>query len=234
MPIRWVIFDAVGTLMRPQPPVARAYWEAGRRHGSGLEEAEVGRRFRAAFADFERSELTGADPGDAAVLQTTEAHESRRWRTIVERVFDDLADCDACFADLYEHFARPAAWEFFADIEPAVRALHARGVAVAVASNFDERLARVLREHPLTPLLRFVLPSSSVGYRKPSRHFFDRVRERAACAPEEMLYVGDEWQNDVQAARNAGISGLHIDRHALESAPGRITDLRQIAGRLRS
>jgi putative hydrolase of the HAD superfamily len=223
-----VIFDAVGTLMRPQPPVARAYWEAGRRHGSGLEEAEVGRRFRAAFADFERSELTGADPGDAAVLQTTEAHESRRWRTIVERVFDDLADCDACFADLYEHFARPAAWEFFADIEPAVRALHARGVAVAVASNFDERLARVLREHPLTPLLRFVLPSSSVGYRKPSRHFFEGVRERAGCETSELLYVGDDWNQDVLAARAAGLSAVQVDRAAVEPATGRVTDLREL------
>lgn len=233
MPIRWVIFDAVGTLMRPQPTVARAYWAAGRRHGSRLSEEEVGRRFHAAFSDFERAELAGADPADAADLQTTEERELHCWRTIVGRVLDDVADRDACFAELYEHFARPSAWEFFDDVGPAVAGLHERSVSMAVASNFDERLVRVLREQSLAPFLQFVLPSSTLGYRKPSRFFFERVRERTGCAAGELLYVGDDRRQDVLAARAAGFSALQIDRHALESGPDCVNDLRQIVDRLK-
>jgi putative hydrolase of the HAD superfamily len=229
MPIRWVVFDAVGTLMHPHPPVARVYWEAGRRHGSQLPEDEVGRRFHAAFAAIDLAELADADP---VAMQTDEERESARWRTIVEAIFDDGADCDACFADLYEHFARPSAWRLFPDAEPAVRLLHERGVSTAVASNFDERLVLVLREQPLRQFMRFVLPSSTLGYRKPSRHFFGRVRERAGCAAGELLYVGDDWKQDVLAARYAGLSALHVDRDAIESPPDGVTDLRQLLDRL--
>jgi putative hydrolase of the HAD superfamily len=232
MPTRWVIFDAVGTLLRPRPSVARAYWDAGRRHGSQLDEVEVGRRFRAAFAAFEQSELAGADPNHAAVLRTTEDHESHRWRSIVANLFDDVIDCGACYAELHRHFAEPSAWELFPDVEAAVRGLHERGVHVGVASNFDERLVRVMRDQSVMPFVRFVLPSSTLGYRKPSRYFFDRVRETAGCPVEELLYVGDDWAHDVLAARNAGLPALHVNRAAIESDPGRVTDLRELLERL--
>jgi len=232
MPIRWVAFDAVGTLMRPHPPVARVYWEAGRRNGSRLPEEEVGRRFHEAFAAIEWADLAGADPADPAALRTSEARESERWRTIVRTVLDDVADGNACFAELYEHFAQPSAWRLFPDVEPAVRALHERGISIAVASNYDERLVRVLRGLPVQPFVRFVVPSSTLGYRKPSRYFFAGVRDRAGCAADELLYVGDDWNQDVLAARNAGLSALHVDRDAVESPADRVTDLRKLVDRL--
>src|SRR5690606_20106058 len=48
--IRAVAFDAVGTLIHPDPPVAAIYEEISRRHGSRLTRDDVARRFRDAFA----------------------------------------------------------------------------------------------------------------------------------------------------------------------------------------
>src|SRR5262245_9689568 len=47
--VRAVLFDAVGTVLYPNPPAATAYYEAGQRFGSRLSAAEVARRYAAAF-----------------------------------------------------------------------------------------------------------------------------------------------------------------------------------------
>src|SRR5438105_3948472 len=93
-----VFFDAVGTLIHPEPSAALAYAQIGQRHGSALSAELVRQRFAAAFAHEEAADL-------AAGLRTSEDRERRRWRTIVAAVLDDVADAEACFAALYEHFA---------------------------------------------------------------------------------------------------------------------------------
>ncbi|MFQ5735204.1 MAG: HAD-IA family hydrolase [Planctomycetaceae bacterium] len=223
--IEWVVFDAVGTLLFPDPPVARAYWESGRMHGSALDETEVGRRFRQACFNFDRDELDAADPDSATHLQTSETHEQRRWRSVVRGVFDDLPDIDACFRDLHEHFARPSAWSAFGDVEPTLRALRLAGLRLGIASNFDGRLHGVLDGDRCFAALELRAISSEVGYRKPSRRFFHAVAEMAGCPAERILFVGDDPANDVDGARAAGMPALQIDRNSSESAADVVADL---------
>ena len=101
--VRAVFFDAVGTLIVPDPPAPEAYAAVGRRHGSRLAVATVADRFRAAFRREEESDR-------AAGWRTDDRREGRRWRSIVAAVLDDVPDAEACFRELWDHFARPAAW----------------------------------------------------------------------------------------------------------------------------
>src|SRR5436309_68347 len=52
-----VFFDAVGTLIHPEPSPAAAYAEVARRHGCALTAEEVRPRFAAAFAREEAADL---------------------------------------------------------------------------------------------------------------------------------------------------------------------------------
>ena len=47
--VKAVFFDAVGTLIHPEPSAATVYHSVGMRHGSRLDHATVKARFRAAF-----------------------------------------------------------------------------------------------------------------------------------------------------------------------------------------
>jgi len=47
--IRWVLFDAVGTLIEADPPVAEVYLAAARQFGSLLSVDEIQHRFAAAL-----------------------------------------------------------------------------------------------------------------------------------------------------------------------------------------
>ncbi len=101
--IRAVFFDAVGTLIMPDPPVAEIYAEVGRRHECDLPRNLISKRFRDVFrSESQKDAILGGS--------TSEAREFHRWRTIVESVFDRCESIDSIFNDLYAHFARPGAW----------------------------------------------------------------------------------------------------------------------------
>ncbi|HUY90927.1 MAG TPA: HAD-IA family hydrolase [Pirellulales bacterium] len=218
-----VLFDAVGTLIEPDPPVASAYEAAGRRYGSALSREEVLRRFRAAFARQERldeTELMG---------RTDEPRERRRWQAIVGEVFDDVADSDGLFDDLWRHFASSAHWRLCAGAADCWRTLAERGLTLGIASNFDARLEAVCQG--LAPLdqCRFLFISSRlVGVRKPHPAFFAAIAERLNLPPSRILLAGDDLDNDYRAAEAAGWQSVLIDpagRHAVER---RITSLAEL------
>ncbi len=127
---RWIAFDAVGTLIKADPPVAEVYHRIGRAHGSRQTLAEVRLRFRDTFQQRSSSESQ----------QTSEAIEYDFWQQFVGQVLGDLDDHASCFAELHAWFARPSAWRCFDDVGPSLSALRDRGFQLAIASNFDARL----------------------------------------------------------------------------------------------
>src|SRR5439155_17886661 len=84
-PIRAVFFDAVGTLLHPEPSAGLAYHAVGTRHGSQLAPEVVRARFRAAFARQEAEDRS-------AGLRTDEGREVLRWRSIVAEGLEDVRD----------------------------------------------------------------------------------------------------------------------------------------------
>src|SRR5687767_8755154 len=72
--VRWVLFDAVGTLIDAEPPVAEVYFAAARDFGSSQSIAEIQARFSAALVTEQ-----GADATKLERLPTSEAQEQERW-----------------------------------------------------------------------------------------------------------------------------------------------------------
>lgn len=216
--VRHVVFDVVGTLVEPSPPVPAAYALAAARRGIEVSPDEVRPRFSAAWRRQEE-----IDSAAVAPFVTSRSRELERWRSIVHDVFADRAGAavrEALFDDLWDHFARPDAWR---PLEPGARlvrrALDA-GCGVALASNFDERLvplAAVLE--PLT-LATDVFASSEIGWRKPAREFFRVIEDRLGRKPHELALVGDDARLDVAAARAAGWHGLSPDDPCCGRVPG--------------
>lgn len=196
---RGVVFDVVGTLVEPWPPVAEAYLAAAARHGITADATTIRERFQAAWRRQEAADAR-ADPP----FVTSPDREVARWRAIVDDVFPAAPRSTAIFSDLWEHFARPQAWRpLAAGVELVDRAL-AANVIVALASNFDERLLTIAPH--LEPLARIehVFVSSLIGWRKPAPEFFAWIAEALSLPPAELFLVGDDPVLDVRAARRAG------------------------------
>jgi len=211
--IRWIAFDAVDTLIKPNPSVAAIYHAVGVRHGSCLPLEQVSGRFRSAFSRAEDDGvLACACLAADEPWHTCESRERLRWKSIVESVLDDVHDRAACFEDLFVHFGRPSSWICFPEVESVLAALKNLGFRLAVSSNFDARLNSVMDGLPQLEPIELRLISSEVGYRKPSGRFFESLLSRTGCSPAEILFVGDNPRTDIAAATAIGIPSLRIDR----------------------
>lgn len=197
--VRAVFFDAVGTLLFPAAPPADTYAAAARRQGVAVDPAVVLERFRAAFRAEEEADRT-------ARWVTSEGREVGRWRRIVAASLPELPDPARGFAELFEHFASPGAWAVHPDAADVIAGLAGRGLVLGIGSNLDHRLYAVVAGHPgLRPLAGRVVVSATVGHRKPSPRFFADVVRAAGCEPREVLFVGDDVENDYRGAAAAGL-----------------------------
>lgn len=207
-----VVFDAVGTLVHADPPVAEVYHLAGWQHGSQLSYDEVARRMRAAFAASEAGE--GLDRN-----ATSEPLERERWRRIVASVFDDVTDAgEALFRSLWQHFAQPEHWRMYDDVAIVLHELAHRGMRLAIASNFDRRLHAIVQADPALRRCERCFVSSEVGHPKPDRRFFTAIERELGLLPEELLLVGDDWINDILGAQAAGWRTVWLQRQRAASS----------------
>jgi putative hydrolase of the HAD superfamily len=216
--VRAVVFDAVGTLLFPEPPAAAVYAAVGGLFGSKLTEAEIARRFLAAF---ERQEIIDRSQG----LRTSEKRETLRWQHIVAEVLHDVRDPDACFQALFDHFSRPDAWRCNPEAASTLQALGEAGYALGIASNYDRRLRSVTKGKPELAPIRHLVISSEVSWRKPANSFFTAIANVHGLAPHQILYVGDDPLNDYAPAERAGMRAvLYGDR-----AEGNMRQIRRLS-----
>ena len=223
MPIQWVVFDAVGTLIFATPGVAAAYHEIGQRHGSQLSQTDVSERFRSAIRNSETLDLHG---GGSDI--TSEEIEETRWRRIVSEVLPDVISPDVCFEDLFRHFGESSSWACFDDVEVTIGNLTSGGLQLAMASNFDARLHSVCDGLSEMASVSHRVVSSEVGFRKPSRSFYDALLSQIGASPDEVLMVGDDLANDVRGAEAAGIQAILIDRAASSEIAADVTTVKSL------
>ncbi len=59
----------------------------------------------------------------------------------------------------------------------------------------------------------FLLFSQDVGVEKPDPHIFLRACEQCACAPEQLMHVGDSLEADVAGANAVGAASVWLNRN---------------------
>lgn len=83
-----------------------------------------------------------------------------------------------------------------------------KGVVSNGQRVFSEQEMRVLNLYD-----RFdpVVFSSDVGYQKPDPRLYATVLERMGLPAREILFIGDDPENDVAAPRRLGMQALHVE-----------------------
>lgn len=220
---RAVFFDAVGTLLFPEPSAPVVYADVAQRYGLRLAPGDVRSRFITAYRVEEAADV-------ATQWATSEERERERWHRIVTQTLTGVSDPEACYRDLFDHFARPAAWRVTPGAAEVLAALQSRALVLGMGSNYDARLWPVLASFPeLAAITDRVVISAAVGVRKPGGGFFREVARVANCAPNEVLFVGDDLENDYVGATAAGMHAVLLDPRADHThVPHRITQLSEL------
>lgn len=120
--------------------------------------------------------------GDAEVIRLFGVPKPR-WKTEAEFPYPEAAAC--------------------------LKALHGKyrlGIIANQSPGSEARLeAYGLRQH-----LDLVIASAEEGVEKPDPRIFQIALERAGCAPEEAMMVGDRIDNDIAPAKRAGMKTAWI------------------------
>jgi len=217
--IRAITFDAAGTLVVPQPSAGAVYAEIGRTHGLPTEDAEMERRFQAAFKARHHR------------LRSTEEAELEFWRDLVGEVFSpwaSMAVIDRLFPDLWEAFAEARRWRSCADMPPLFETLRARGLKLAILSNWDSRLHRVVAGLGWRGYLDHVFVSADLGVEKPAPAIFTHAAAALGCAPGEILHVGDSIEHDIAGALAAGWHAAWLDHNRPVNLDPRVLRLQSL------
>lgn len=99
--------------------------------------------------------------------------------------------------------------EPFEDVAPALSGLRGRYL-LATLSNGNADLARIgLARH-----FTVSLAAGTLGVAKPARSAFAAIATALGCAPQDVLYVGDDPRVDVAGARAAGLRTAWLNRFA--------------------
>lgn len=231
MTVTAVTFDATHTLFHA-PRMAAIYADVLGRHGLRVETVALAPLVREVWLEFScnadpRRDRFAAHPGGAPGF----------WRRFLERLCERLeVEPPSAFAarELYERFARAGAWEVYPDVVPALAELRARNLKLAVVSNWDERLPRLLASLGLAESFDTLVYSQEAGVEKPHPAIFELALERLGVAPAAAVHVGDSAREDVEGAEAAGMRAVRLERSPTNatSAPAALRSLASLGERL--
>ncbi len=96
--------------------------------------------------------------------------------------------------------------------------LRSRGFIVGMISNAPRNIDDLCRGLGLN--LDLVITSAEVGVEKPHPAIFLAALRKVGVAPQEAVYVGDDYNNDVQGAEKAGLKAILLDREGSQQELG--------------
>jgi len=201
--VKAVFFDAGGTLIHIDYP----------RIGESIRQV-LGREIPP--EDWIAADYAGRAAVETAMASGEAQADTSRWRVhfsaMLEAVGLSADDFTRVTPVVMESHRRKHLWTSVQHgTAEALAALNRAGFFVAVISNADGTVEKLLTGAGLTPHLRFIVDSGLVGVEKPDRRIFDMALERAGVSAAESYYVGDLFPVDVVGARNAGLTPVLLD-----------------------
>jgi putative hydrolase of the HAD superfamily len=158
------------------------------------------------------------------------------WRDFLSRVrrlLDGGPLSDDAFGKLARYFRDAGVWAVYPDVRPTLDVLVARGLPLAVVSNWDSYLPTLLEQRGLSGYFRAVSVSALEETGKPGAEIFRRTCERMGVAAPEVLHIGDSLRDDYDGARAAGLQAVLLDRRGEHpDVTERIASLSELPARL--
>ncbi len=139
----------------------------------------------------------------------------REWGMIVSDSFDGLVPPEMisiAFEELYDHFSGPDPWVVADGVIETFLELKSKGIAVGLLSNWDGRLPNCLEKLGILEFFDHLVISYEVGVEKPHSRIFEVAAKKTGARSDEILMVGDSFEQDILPARKFGWHTLWLTK----------------------
>jgi putative hydrolase of the HAD superfamily len=203
MPVRAVIFDFYGTLAEANSR-GPSWAELFRELGYELSVDAARRLWNDGVDGIEHDQHSQSRDHYIAWQQ-------ERVRTIITESGVPEGDDDVLFARITQRLGAPDL-HAYDESKRVLSELRARGLALAICSNWDWDLLEAIDSAGLTDTVDLVVSSAWVGARKPHPRMYAHTLERLDVNPADAIFVGDTWACDVRGPRAFGIEPVYLRR----------------------
>ena len=204
-PVRAVLFDFGGTLF-DYADLARGQLESvialGERLGLRATPAELAAAQRRGTASVFREYLPRS-------YYLHEDFFADALRATARELGVELCPEDVAFYFETQHRNRARDFRLREGVHATLGELRARGLHLGIVSNIDEAdLRHLIDLGRLGESFDSLLSSEAARSCKPDPRIFEIALERAGCAPDEVLFVGDTLPQDVEGANRSGMRSV--------------------------
>jgi putative hydrolase of the HAD superfamily len=214
-----VTFDAMGTLVAIEPPGPRLQRSLERRLGHAVDLARCEAAMRVEMRYYRAHCIGARDAPSLAAL-----------RLECSSLLADALALELSGAELLPSLTDAISFYAYPDAAPALAALAAAGLVLAVVANWDISLHDVLARAGLAGTFAVVVTAAAVGAAKPDPRPFAFALTRLGVEASQCVHVGDDPGTDIAGAEAAGISAILLDRSG--GTAGSLRDLSQLCDRL--
>lgn len=207
-----VFFDADDTIVELSASIGELYSRVANQHSFSLCPNQIDARVREAWNSI-RLEYRN----EAGGYTTSPEREKAMWLKFIGLLLDDLTLPEArelLYEAVYEEFAYARSRKLKPGIVPFVDYLRNNNYVTGVLSNNDSRIIRLMEDMGLDEKFDHIIPTASIGFKKPSKDCFLRVRELIGLPAHKILYIGDNFETDYLGAKSDGWHALFYNQHA--------------------
>jgi len=139
--------------------------------------------------------------------------DAEYWRVFLTKLMDWMGfEDDGLLAEATFEWRSARNWTRMSPETPAILERLSSKYELAVISNSDGTMSRLLKHLELARFFRTVTDSGVVGHAKPSSEIFHLALQSIGALPEESVYIGDVYSIDILGAQNVGMRAILSDR----------------------
>lgn len=207
--IKLVCFDFYNTLAYMDPPRDKLYADIASEYGVKVAPLAVADALPEADA-FWREENLKSPIRDREQSDKYETYT--RYSQLILRGAVPPASSEQALQILARVFSIGFKFLPYDDSLPTLQALKKKKLKVGVISNIGQEIDNYCAEMGFESYLDFKVTSFEAGYDKPRPEIFQLALKKAAVPPEESVFIGDQYEQDIKGSRAVGMKPILLDR----------------------